>query len=75
MQVGLSPAEWKDEVAGAFRPDVSSLLGKNFLLMDDVAKTGAILAACAAALLKAKAKAVQGLTLPKALAHHGLLVL
>ena len=46
--------------------------GKEILLIDDIATTGATMAACLEALVKAGAKAVYALTLAKALPHHGL---
>jgi competence protein ComFC len=73
-QVGLSPVERKENVSGAFHANKSIVTGKKVLLMDDVATTGATLAACATELLKAGAKVVYGLTLARALPHHGLLV-
>ena len=71
-QVGLSAAERKVNVTGAFRSDAAKVSGKNVLLMDDVATTGATLAAGAAALLEAGARSVYALTLARALPQHGL---
>ncbi len=71
-QVGLSAIERKENLSSAFRADTSRVCGKVILLIDDVATTGATLAACSDALLKAGAKAVYGLTLARALPYHGL---
>jgi len=71
-QVGLTVAERKENVAGAFRADTELVSGKSILLMDDVATTGATISACAAALLDAGARNVYALTLARALPHHGL---
>ncbi len=73
-QVGLSVAERKENVAGAFRANAVPASGKTILLMDDVATTGATLVSCADALLKAGAQTVYALTLARALPHHGLQV-
>ena len=71
-QVGLSIAERKENMAGAFRADPSLVAGKNILLMDDVTTTGATLSAGASALKEAGAKQVFAVTLARALPHHGL---
>jgi len=71
-QVGLTAAERKENVRGAFSAQAKLVGGKNILLMDDVATTGATLAEGAVALLDAGARSVYGLTLARALAHHGL---
>lgn len=71
-QVGLTAVERKENVSGAFRSDPIRVSGKNVLLMDDVATTGATLSACADALLQSGAKKVYSLTLARALPHHGL---
>jgi len=71
-QVGLTAVERKENVAGAFRGDPARVSGKNVLLMDDVATTGATLSACAEALMQAGAVKVYSLTLARALPHHGL---
>jgi predicted amidophosphoribosyltransferase len=59
-------------MTGAFKADPSLACGKVVLLMDDVATTGATLAACSEALLEAGAKKVYALTLARALPQHGL---
>jgi ComF family protein len=71
-QVGLTAQERRENLAGAFRADPKRVAGKVVLLVDDIATTGATLAACSEALVKAGAKAVYALTLAKALPHHGL---
>jgi competence protein ComFC len=71
-QVGLSPLERKVNISGAFRAEPIMAEGKTILLMDDVVTTGATLAACSDALGKAGAQTIYGLTLARALLHHGL---
>ncbi|MFA5874514.1 MAG: phosphoribosyltransferase family protein [Anaerolineales bacterium] len=71
-QVGLTAAERKENVSGAFRADAALVSGATVLLMDDVATTGATLSACATALLDAGVRTVYALTLARALPHHGL---
>jgi ComF family protein len=71
-QVGLSAMERKENISGAFRADPSLASGKVILLMDDVSTTGATLAACSDALVKAGAQTIYALTLAKALPYHGL---
>lgn len=71
-QVGLSIAERRENVSGAFLGDAAIVRGATVLLMDDVATTGATLSSCAAALREAGAKSVYALTLARALPHHGL---
>jgi len=71
-QVGLSPAQRKQNVAGAFHAEAGLISGKNVLVVDDVATSGATLVSCADALLKAGARQVYALTVARALPHHGL---
>lgn len=71
-QVGLTAAERKTNVSGAFSADSRCVSGRTILLMDDVATTGATLSAAASALLDGGARAVYGLTIARALPHHGL---
>jgi len=73
-QVGLSAAERRENVSGAFCANAALASEKTILLMDDVATTGATLVSCAEALLKAGAQTVYALTLARALPHHGLQV-
>lgn len=71
-QVGLSPVERKENVAGVFHADTVLASGKNILVVDDVTTTGATRSSCTEALLKAGARNVYALTLARALPHHGL---
>jgi competence protein ComFC len=73
-QVGLSAAERKENISGAFRADPTLTTGKTVLLVDDVSTTGATMASCSEALLEADAKSVYALTLARALPQHGLQV-
>jgi ComF family protein len=60
-QIGLSRAERAANVQGAFKvpPDrKAEVQGRRILLVDDVLTSGATVDACARALLRAKAKAV-----------------
>ena len=70
-QVGLSPKERKLNISGAFRAEPAIAVGKSILLLDDVATTGATLAACSEALAASGAKTIYALTLAKALPRHG----
>jgi competence protein ComFC len=72
-QVGLTPSERKENVAGAFQADVALVSRETVLLIDDVATTGATVTACTTALLDAGAMSVYVLTLARALPHHGLM--
>jgi ComF family protein len=71
-QVGLSPLERSENIAGAFRAEPVLAAGKSILLVDDVVTTGTTLAACSEALVKAGAQNIYALTLARALPHHGL---
>ena len=71
-QVGLTPVERKENVSGAFRAVPEMVVGRTVLLLDDVATTGATLAAGAASLIEAGAITVYALSLARALPHHGL---
>jgi competence protein ComFC len=66
-QVGLSIAERKVNVNGAFKARREIVSGKNVLLIDDVATSSATLDACAAALRIDGADQVYCLTLARAL--------
>jgi ComF family protein len=66
-QTGLSPADRRENVRGAFEvPDPRSAKDKSLVLIDDVMTTGATLSACAAALKSAGAQRVVALTLARA---------
>ncbi len=65
-QVGLTPAERQQNVAGAFGADPVQIRQRTTLLLDDVFTTGATLAACADALRRAGASQVFGLTVARA---------
>jgi competence protein ComFC len=71
-QVGLTASERKVNVQGAFVANNKLVQGKNILLVDDVATTGATLSSASDALILAGAKSVFALTLARALPHHGL---
>jgi competence protein ComFC len=68
-QVGLSRAERRQNVRGAFGADETVVDGRVVLVVDDVATTGATLSACAAALHEAGANDVFALTVARA--HRG----
>jgi len=72
-QVGLTAAERRLNVSGAFvaRPDWAT--GHNVLLVDDVTTSGSTLEACAEALLTAGARQVYGLTFARAVFKSPLL--
>jgi ComF family protein len=65
-QIGLTPAERAANVRGAFAADGARVAGRAVLLVDDVLTTGATADACARALLEAGARAVEVLTLTRA---------
>jgi ComF family protein len=69
-QVGLTVAERKENVSGAFLGETGIVSGAKILLVDDVATTGATLSSCAAALMDAGARSVYALTLARALPHQ-----
>ncbi len=66
-QVGLSVEERFANVEGAFLADPRQVEGCHILLVDDVATTGATLAACSQALKEAGAQTVYAVTLARAL--------
>ena len=69
--MGLSAEERQSNVRGAFISDHKIVKDKSVLLMDDVATTGATLAAASQAIIEAGAKQVHALTVAKALSRYG----
>jgi competence protein ComFC len=65
-QVGLNVSERHDNMVDAFRADGNIVYGKNLLVVDDVATSGATLNACAKALLDAGADKVYCFSLARA---------
>jgi ComF family protein len=65
-QVGLTVKERQENLADAFRANSRLVNGKNILVVDDVATTGATLNACAKALLVGGASKVYGFSLARA---------
>jgi competence protein ComFC len=73
-QVGLTAAERRENVSGAFVAQPNGIMGRNVLLVDDVTTSGSTLDACAEALLTAGARQVYGLTLARAVLKSPLLL-
>ena len=71
-QVGLSPADRRRNVRGAFQANKFRVDGRIVLLMDDVATTGSTLSSCAEALYAAGARDVFAFSVARALPRHGL---
>lgn len=65
-QVGLSVAERQENMKDAFQADRNMVGGKNILVVDDVATSGATLNACAQALINEGAGKVYGFSLARA---------
>lgn len=65
-QVGLTQAERRLNVQGAFQAPPELVAHRNILVVDDVTTSGATLEACATALLRGGAAQVYGLTLAQA---------
>ncbi len=65
-QVGRRISERRENISGAFQADPGRETGKNILLVDDVATTGATLSACSQALLEVGAGEVYAFTLARA---------
>ena len=65
-QVGLTVQERQENMMDAFRARGKSIGGKNVLVVDDVATSGATLNSCAKALLDAGAVNIYGFTLARA---------
>lgn len=64
-QAGLGARERQENLQAAFTADRTLVAGKNIILIDDVATTGATLEACALALKKSGARAVAGFTVAR----------
>lgn len=64
-QVGLSISQRHANVKGAFTAEKSIILGKSVLLVDDVVTTGATIASCSEALIKAGASKVYCISIAK----------
>jgi ComF family protein len=71
-QVGLNVKERNENVKNAFLANSRHVAGKNILLIDDVATTGATLTSCTNALRLGGASNVFAVTLARALGSHGL---
>ena len=71
-QVGLSASQRSENMRNAFRAD-ASINGKQVLLVDDVATTGATLSSAAEALYQAGARRVDAVTVARALPIHGFI--
>lgn len=65
-QVGLTPNERRDNIAGAFTADPIRLHGKKVFLIDDVYTTGATIQAACQALHQAGARSIRVFTLARA---------
>ncbi|MFZ2095438.1 MAG: ComF family protein, partial [Anaerolineales bacterium] len=65
-QVGLTLKERQENMEGAFRADRRLAEGKNILVVDDVATSGATINACAKALVEAGASRIYGFSLARA---------
>jgi len=65
-QVGLTVSERQENMADAFRAISKSVRGKNILVVDDVATSGATFNACAKALIEGGASKVYGFSLARA---------
>jgi len=66
-QVGLGIKEREQNVQHAFSSIAKLVNGRSFIVVDDVATTGATINACAQALLSGGAKRVYGLTIARAI--------
>jgi len=64
-QVGLNPAQRRENVSAAFQARPEIVAGRRVLLVDDVTTTGATIESCASALSTAGARQVFCLTLAR----------
>jgi ComF family protein len=65
-QVGLDPAQRRENVLGAFQARSEIVAARRILVVDDVTTSGATIDVCASALREAGARRVFGLTLARA---------
>ena len=70
-QVGLNVKDRNENVKDAFWANYRYVAGKNILLVDDVATTGATLSSCTSALKAGGAANVYAVTLARALGKYG----
>jgi ComF family protein len=70
-QVGLTVIERQQNMDGAFTAQRDLVHGKNVLVVDDVATSGATFNACAKALMEQGATRVYGFSLARAVFHPG----
>lgn len=71
-KVGLTIAERRENVSGAFLRNAALVSGATVLLVEDVAPAGSTLSSGAASLMDAGARSNCGLTLARTLPHHSL---
>lgn len=71
-QVGLTKAERRTNVNGAFQAKPNRVDGRRILLLDDIATTGSTLSSCAEALRAAGARDVFALTVARAFGRRSL---
>ncbi|MBN1302878.1 MAG: ComF family protein [Anaerolineales bacterium] len=69
-QVGLSVVARRSNVMDAFQAIPKLIQGKQIILIDDVATTGATLSSCARALMNAGALGVKAITVARALSYR-----
>jgi ComF family protein len=72
-QVGLNSRDRNENVKDAFSSRCSHVSGKNILIIDDVATTGATLSSCTDALRAGGASSVYAVTVARALGTRGSL--
>jgi ComF family protein len=74
-QVGLNPGQRNENVKDAFDAVPRKVTGRNVLIIDDVATTGATLSSCTSALKAAGANEVYAVTFARTIAAHGYSVI